>query len=109
MQENFWVFRLVLKDRFKGLAGLGKIVSDLMDISYLSPNVGRGERFRRLSENVFKALWLEEVECGRYGNRLRKLLLLFVYDTKSKVDFGTFAIIWIDVEHIRERFLGMIE
>ena len=109
MQENFWVIRLVLKDSFKGLACLGKIVGDLMDISDLGPNVGRGERFWRLSKNVFKALWLEEIDCGRYGNRLRKFLLLFVYDTKSKVDFGTFAIIWIDVEHIRERFLGMIE
>lgn len=46
---------------------------------------------------------------GWYGNRFFESFLLFVYDAETEVDLIAFAVIGVDVENIRKRFLRVVE
>lgn len=81
-----------------------------MNIANLCVNIGRGQRFGWRIKNIFKTLTHQlEQKSDAYGNRLFIFLLLFVNNTKSKVDLIALAMTRVDVENVGKRFFSMIE
>jgi hypothetical protein len=56
LQEDFRTVGFLLKDLFEGIASFDMIVSNFMNITNLSMDVGGRQRFRRRTKNIFEAL-----------------------------------------------------
>lgn len=90
--------RIDLQHLLVCLLGTGPVLLLLKHGSNLKPHVRLGQRVGRVRQNV-----LEAVKCAG------QLTLVFVYNTKTEVDFVGLVEVGVQVQHSNKRLLGILQ